>query len=161
MLCQRCKKNSATFHLTEVVNKEMREKHLCEQCAAQEGEVSPANEPLDQLVKKFVLSHTDAQEIAQLTCDRCGMTFMEFRNSGVLGCPNDYDVFAEPLTALLERAHGGHTQHVAKAPGGRENKHKRQHKLVQLKSRLQDLLEVEDYEQAAALRDEIASLEQQ
>ena len=161
MLCQRCKKRTETYHLTEVIKSEMHEKHLCDQCAAKEGEVIKAQEPLDELVKKFVLAHASSQEVAQLTCPECGMTFMQFKTSGLLGCPNDYEVFKEPLLALLERAHGGRTQHVAKVPGGKENKHKRQHEVMRLKRELDEAVAVEDYERAASLRDEMVKLEDQ
>lgn len=161
MLCQRCKKQAATVHLTEIVNSEKREKHLCERCASSEGVSVKVDEPINELVAKFVLSQANSQEIAQLTCGECGITFVQFRNSGQLGCANDYEVFAEPIAALLERAHEGHTQHVGKIPGGKENKHKRQHQMMKLKNQLQSAVEVEDYERAANLRDQIKTLEEQ
>lgn len=159
MLCQRCKKHTATVHLTTVVGSEMQEKHLCGDCATQEGETIKPDVPIDQLVKKFVLSQANAEELAQLTCPECGMTFMQFRNSGLLGCPNDYDAFNKPLVGLLDRAHAGRTQHVGKIPGGKENRHKRQHELMDLKRKLDEAVKSEDYERAATLRDEIARQE--
>jgi len=161
MLCQKCKKQTATVHLTEVINNEKRERHLCQQCASNQGVSVDANEPINQLLAKFVLAQAEAQEIAKLTCSQCGTSFMDFRNSGLLGCPNDYKVFKEPLSGLLERAHEGRTQHVGKVPGGKENKHKRQHQLVRIKAKLDEAVRVEDYELAARLRDEIKALEQQ
>ena len=161
MLCQHCKKIEATVHLTEVMNGEKREKHLCEQCASQDGVTVKAQEPINQLVAKFVLAQADAKEVAELTCSECGTTFLQFRNTGLLGCPNDYNVFEGPLKGLLERAHEGRSQHVGKVPGGRENRHKHQHRMLLLKKELQQVLDVEDYKRAAALRDEIKTLEQQ
>jgi protein arginine kinase activator len=160
MLCQLCKKQPATVHLTEVVEGEKRERHMCDQCAAQEGVMGKSQEPVNELVAKFVLAQASARDVAQLTCPECGMTFLQFRNSGLLGCPNDYHVFEKPLLGLLERAHGGRTQHVGKVPGGKENKHKRQHELMILKPDLQRAVDAEDYERAAVLRDKIRKLEQ-
>ena len=34
MLCEKCEKNQATFHYTEVVNGVKNEHHLCSECAA-------------------------------------------------------------------------------------------------------------------------------
>jgi protein arginine kinase activator len=48
---------------------------------------------------------------------------------------------------------------VGKIPGGRENKHKRQHELMTLKRELQDAVDLEDYERAASLRDKIKEVE--
>jgi len=160
MLCQRCKKKQATVHLTTVVDNQMQEKHLCEQCAAQLGETVSYELSLDQILKKFIVS-AGAEDMSHLTCPQCGTTFMQFRNTGLLGCPADYDAFKEPLTVLVERAHGGRTQHVGKVPRGRENKRKRQHELMHLKNELEQAVQIEDYEQAAILRDKIAKLEQQ
>lgn len=166
MLCQKCKKHAATVHLTEIINNEKREKHLCEQCAAMDGVTgSIVQEPIkghvQQIMAKFVMSQPEAKETSQLTCDECGMTFLQFRNGGLLGCPNDYETFRTPLMGLLEKAHEGRTQHVGKIPGGRENKHKRQHALMRLTRELQDAVDIEDYERAANLRDQIKGLEQQ
>lgn len=161
MMCQACKKQAATVHLTEVVNSERRERHLCEPCAAKEGVTGKIPEPINELVAKFVLAQGNTQELAQLTCAECGMTFLQFRNSGLLGCPNDYNVFDEPLSGLLERAHGGQTRHVGKVPGDKENKHKRQHELMRIKPELQQAIEAEDYKRASRLHERIKELEEQ
>ena len=36
MICERCHKKEATIHITEVLNGNRTEKHLCQDCAAQE-----------------------------------------------------------------------------------------------------------------------------
>jgi protein arginine kinase activator len=59
----------------------------------------------------------------------------------------------------MEKAHEGRTQHVGKIPGGKENKHKRQHEIMKIKHDLQDAVEIEDYERAAMLRDKLKGLE--
>lgn len=38
MLCDNCKKNEATVHMTRVVNGKKSERHLCNACAKQQGE---------------------------------------------------------------------------------------------------------------------------
>jgi len=160
MLCQKCKKSQATVHLTEIQNNEKREKHLCELCAAQEGITDKAQQPINQLVEKFVLAQKMGKELSQVSCPDCGINFLQFRNGGLLGCPHDYQIFKEPLMNILEKAHEGRIQHVGKIPGGRENKHKRQHELMKIKRDLQEAIDVEDYERAAVLRDKIKKLEQ-
>lgn len=159
MLCQRCKKNPATVHLTEIVDSEKRERHLCEKCSAQEGLVVQSHEPINELLAQFVMAHAGAQELAQLSCQKCGMTFTQFRNGGLLGCPEDYQTFRKPLLALLERVQEGNTEHVGKVPGRKGQKRKRQHKIMQLQRKLKRAVSVEDYETAAALRDQIEAME--
>ena len=37
IVCQVCKKNMATVHLTEIIKNKKREIHLCEECASKKG----------------------------------------------------------------------------------------------------------------------------
>ena len=37
MLCNICHKNEATVHLTEIIDNQITELHLCEECARQKG----------------------------------------------------------------------------------------------------------------------------
>ena len=48
-------------------------------------------------------------------CPDCGIGFLEFRRTGRLGCPHDYDVFRDQLRTMIERLHR-HSQHTGKRP---------------------------------------------
>ena len=148
----------ATVHLTEIVNGQKIEKHLCEKCAASEGLTVKANVPISQLLEDFILqtSDSDAQEPV---CEVCGMTFSEFRQQGRLGCPHDYDAFSEALPDLLDRAQNGATEHVGKVPRHSGRDQKRQNAILRLRAQLRGAIAAEDYEQAAGLRDQIKELE--
>jgi protein arginine kinase activator len=161
MLCQKCKKNQATVHLTDIVKEEKHERHLCDECAQAENVTIKSHTPINELLASFVMNQAGAQELADLKCELCGTTFVEFRNNGLLGCPNDYDVFEEALLPLLERAHGeGATHHVGKAPSGRtEESDTRQRDLQLLRRQLNEAVESEDYEAAAEIRDKIKTLD--
>lgn len=159
MLCQRCKKHTATVHLTEIVKSEKREKHLCEKCAAEEGVTMKQHVPLNELLTNFLVSQAGAQELGDLTCPECGMSFVEYRNHGLLGCPNDYDVFEKVLGPLIERAHEGGTHHVGKTPKHAGKGESRQRDLMRLRRELDAAVRREDYERAAEIRDQIQTLE--
>ena len=104
MLCQKCKKNTATVHLTDLIKGEKREKHLCEECASEEGVTVKQHVSITDVLNSFLMSQSAIQELANLKCPECGLTFVEFRTQGLLGCPNDYDVFGEPLAAVISKA---------------------------------------------------------
>ncbi|MBN1344422.1 MAG: UvrB/UvrC motif-containing protein [Phycisphaerae bacterium] len=161
MLCQRCGKNPATVHLTDIVKNEKHEKHLCDQCAQNENITVKSHTPINEMLASFVMEQSRARELAELKCQECGNTFVEFRNNGLLGCPNDYDAFEEALLPLLERAHGeGATHHVGKAPGERTSEaDQRRRELMRLRQQLSDAVEREEYEVAARLRDQIKTQE--
>ncbi|MFW6132630.1 MAG: UvrB/UvrC motif-containing protein [Planctomycetota bacterium] len=160
--CDRCHERPATVHLTEIVEGEKIEKHLCEQCAAGEGITIKANVPISQLLEDFILQSSQEESQAQtqeLRCEVCGLTFTAFRKQAVLGCPNDYDAFAPQLEPLLARAQNGATQHVGKVPSRAGSTQKKQTAILRLRGELKDAVAREDYEAAADLRDRIKSLE--
>jgi protein arginine kinase activator len=188
MKCDNCNK-TATVHLTEIRNGKKVEKHLCEQCAAQsEGFPVKSHTPINELLTNFVLAHSGLQqkETGSSTCEQCGITWAEFRQSGLLGCQRDYDVFDRDLTPLLQRAHEGGTHHVGKVPtrqgapaavdapgtgalaaaGTGEPTTvapaapaRKKVDLGKLRKELNRAVEVEDYERAAKLRDQIREAE--
>jgi protein arginine kinase activator len=162
MKCDNCNK-TATVHLTEIKHGKKIEKHLCEQCAAQnEGLPVKSHTPINELLTNFVMAHSGLQKEVGHACDNCGITWAEFRQSGLFGCANDYQVFEKDLTPLLQRAHEGATHHVGKVPtrrGGSGVPMKRQIDLTKLRKELAKAVEAEDYERAAKLRDQIRQAE--
>lgn len=161
MLCQRCKKTTATVHVTDITEaSENVERHLCERCAEQEGVMQKATmEPLNELLTSFVLGQAGATSVEDLRCENCGMTFADFRNQGVLGCPNDYDVFGELLDPLIRQAHESATHHIGRIPAGRPANEVKEHQLIRLQRELDAAVAREDYEAAARLRDELKAAE--
>ncbi len=162
MKCQNCN-NSATVHLTEIKAGKKIEKHLCEQCAAQnEGLPVKSHMPINELLTNFVMQHSGLQKEAGTACEYCGITWSEFRQNGLLGCAHDYTLFERDLTPLLQRAHEGANHHIGKVPtrrGGSGVPMKRQVDLVKLRRELGKAIEAEDYERAAKLRDQIKQVD--
>ena len=164
MKCETCGK-PATVHLTEIKNGKKVEKHLCEQCAAQsEGLSTKAHMPINELLTNFVMNHTGLQNKPQetLACPQCGITWAEFRQTGLLGCEHDYPTFDKDMTPLLKRAHEDAAHHVGKVPTRRGSSGvpiKRTLDADKLRKELARAVETEDYERAARLRDQIRQAE--
>ncbi|MCC7013170.1 MAG: UvrB/UvrC motif-containing protein [Planctomycetes bacterium] len=174
MLCQVCKQNDASVHVTEVNQvfhpdpqggKEIaklsaQERHLCEACAqAAKLPHQPAG-GVAEIWKLLQASQQKRQkrETAGLTCPECGMTLRDFRQRGRLGCAKDYEVFGAQLRDLLERIHGA-TQHVGRRPGGDDEDQRRVQRILELRAALDAAIRDEAYEAAAKLRDELKSLQ--
>ncbi len=157
--CGRCSK-PAVLHITEIREGDVQALHLCESCAKDYLNTSPTESPAPAETVKGSLSSEVPDEADDKTCPNCGISFKEFRAQGRLGCAHDYVVFQEELLPLLENIHG-ETQHVGKVPKRAPDASQRQFRLVKLKSRLRAAVEEELYEEAARLRDEIATLETQ
>src|SRR5215813_7651018 len=69
-------------------------------------------------------------------CPVCGLKFVEFRNSGRLGCPHDYQEFREELLPLLENIHGDPPRHNGKVPRRLPVSKQMQSELIQLRKQL-------------------------
>ncbi len=161
--CQSCKQQPATVHLTEIARDgEKRERHLCEACAQTEN-VTPKPQPtakVSHLLSAFVEGgKAGAKQIADLACPDCGITFVEFRSSGLLGCPHDYNAFEKALVPLIERAHQGASHHIGKMPSGQDTSRRVENDLLRLRRKLTRAVDDERFEEAAQLRDDISSLE--
>jgi protein arginine kinase activator len=157
--CDKCGK-PASIHLTEISGGQKVEKHLCAECAAAENLTDKVEIPISQLLEDFVLQSGGAgKEFDQRECDVCGMTFAEFRAHGLLGCPNDYEVFEDLLDPMLDRAHEDATQHLGKVPKRAGADQQRATELLRLRAELKTAVTQEDYERAASLRDTIREME--
>ncbi len=77
---------------------------------------------------------------------------MEFRAEGRLGCPHDYEVFRIGLEPLLQRIHRA-ARHCGKRPHHRAVNAATEAELLELRRRLREAVEIENYEEAARLRD--------
>jgi protein arginine kinase activator len=161
MKCDHCN-NPATVHLIEIINGKKVEKHLCEQHASEAGVgMKIAAGPINSLLEKFVMKNTGLElPAAPLRCEHCGVSYEEFRKSGLLGCPECYKAFEAPLTPLLQRAHEGATSHLGKIPPGAGASAHRQHRLRQLQRELEQAIASEQYELAARLRDQVRQAEE-
>lgn len=151
--CQRCSERPV-IHITELEGKAVKEIHLCYKHAQEylrENESAPAEEGSVAVAAVETIS-SDAK------CPLCHLTFDEFRSSGRLGCPNDYEVFRNELGPLLENVHGA-LRHSGKVPKHLPADAQIRTRLMQLRQELQQAVAVEDYEKAARLRDRIGQLE--
>lgn len=168
MKCQCCKR-SATIHITEIHNGQRVETHLCEECAQQQGVAVKNQIPINELLSTLLsvqgigegesLNAADTSE--DVVCPDCGMTFDKFRKEGLLGCPNDYEIFGKQLEPMIENAQGGHTEHHGKVPDTVPEVTKLQLEIQKLQKDLDTAVKNEDYEAAAALRDRIKELQEQ
>ncbi len=160
--CDHCEK-PATHHSVEIRKGQKIEKHLCDAHAAQEGlSVKAAHTPINELLTNFVKLHSGAAPAVatEAVCETCGLTFGEFREHSLMGCPQCYTAFKIPLAPYLERAHEGATHHIGKTPHRMGGGEKRQEQLLVLRKRLNDAVTNEDYELAARLRDEVRRFEE-
>lgn len=161
MLCDICGKNPATVHLTEIVDDQMAELHLCEECARKKSEQMEQQFGLSDLLAGLAEFGKPVQEKEDVTlkCKKCGFTFANFKKIGRLGCGDCYDSFRKYLGPLLKRIHGS-SRHAGKVPLRQARAGKAGTDLLtNLRYKLQKAIETEAFEEAARIRDQIRELE--
>lgn len=178
MKCQICQEHAASIHVSEVredpdvassdhLKHHVEHQHLCSGCAGQlelpfvaptkKGLTNPKH--MAEIWK--VIQATAQKQYAQaaVTCPDCGMSLTEFRAKGRLGCPRCYEVFSKQVGPLLERIHNA-TSHKGRVPGVDVDAADLERRQADLKRRLDEAIRAEDYETAAALRDELQQIEE-
>jgi protein arginine kinase activator len=159
MVCDLCKQNVATVHLTQMIDGKTKKIDLCETCSKAKGVDDPTGFSLADLL----LGLGAAQEMEQasgggdLRCPHCGFTQSDFRKSGRLGCAQCYDTFADGLETLLKTMHKS-TRHVGKVPAVLKKSQDLNDRLRTLEKKLQKAVADEDFELAVNLRDEIKEM---
>lgn len=148
--------------LTQIVNGQVSELALCEACARAKGLFDPQSltfaekffpEEFKQRVDKLVRELTGAESAAEpapslgvlSNCPICGFSMEDYRRTGHLGCPDCYTVFAQELDPTAEED----AEPADEAPAVTR---------ARLQKELQQAIAREDYERAAALRDQINAL---
>jgi protein arginine kinase activator len=152
--CQVCGSSPATVHLTNLVEGQKKEKHLCQGCAESQQLEQEQELNLPAILQNLIGQHVGPQsdELARLACPTCGIRYMEFRARGRLGCPHDYVAFRSGLEPLLQRIHRS-ARHVGKSPRQGGTPPERYSALVELRRQLDAAVAAEAYEEAARLRD--------
>ncbi|MBN2119950.1 MAG: UvrB/UvrC motif-containing protein [Candidatus Omnitrophica bacterium] len=160
MLCDVCTKNPATVHLTEIIAGKIIEVHLCEECAKKKSEEFQKQFNITNFLSELVnVDPAGKTGLPALHCSNCGLTYQEFKKKGRLGCPQCYEDFKSQLQPLLRRMQGS-SRHRGKTPKIKIKKEiPFDERMKELKAYLERAIKLEEYEEAARIRDEIRELE--
>lgn len=172
MECNECKKRPATLLFTQIINGNKSEIQVCEPCAKKLGymkdnDMEGAYSLHDLLTGLFNFSspQIDLQNNnlfnvkEELECPKCNITFTDFKRIGKFGCAQCYDTFRGNLETVFRRVHSGNTKHHGKIPKRKGKNLHAKRELETYRIKLQQLIEQEEFEQAAVVRDEIKRLE--
>ncbi len=154
MKCDLCEQE-AVVHMTQVVDGEMKEYHLCEEHAKKQG--IDIDSPISITDILMGLGPTEKQGVVgglTLSCPRCGMARDEFRKAGRLGCPDCYKTFMAELAVAVKAMHHS-TQHTGKIPAREGVQTRVKSKIARLQKDLEAAVSREEFEKAAQIRDEI------
>lgn len=172
MLCQKCNKNEATIHMIKFINGEKSEVWLCEKCAKEFSEVSLdifKGKKIDNGFQDIIsglfesLDKTNSNNTKKIdmkidiVCKNCGMTASKLKTTLKVGCPHCYNNLVEPIKEILQKTQGS-SIHVGKIPKIIKDECEKEDKIRLLEQEMEDYILIEDYENAALLRDKIKEL---
>ncbi len=157
--CDLCGKNEATMKVSQFdKNGKVTEISVCTDCAHARGftDVQKIKANVAEIIAE--LKNRVDEGDAKVVCRGCGMSYAEFKRQGRLGCAECYTAFHEQLLPLVRRIHGA-VQHVGRtATGGRKQAQVKLN-VQKLRDALTNAIKAEDYEKAAALRDQLKKTE--
>lgn len=161
MICEQCKKDEATVHLTQVVEGDVKKLHFCESCAKDSGVDTKSGSSITD----FFLGSGDTpnataaveagQEVVALVCPHCNLSRVDFKRGGRLGCMHCYEIFRAELEPLVQAMHHA-DRHIGKCPSRMSKSVLMEEALFRLQEELARAVAGEKFEEAARLRDEIS-----
>ncbi|EHJ08564.1 UvrB/UvrC motif-containing protein [Staphylococcus simiae] len=177
MLCENCQLNEAEIKLKVTSKHGTEEKWVCQTCAqGNHPWNSSQDHSLDQehqddieeaFVVKQILQHLatkhgiDFQEIAfreEKRCPSCQMTLKDIAHVGKFGCSECFTTFKDDIYDIVRRVQGGQFEHVGKTPQSSYKKLALKRKIEEKNQYLSTLIEEQNFEEAAIVRDEIKAL---
>lgn len=171
MKCDRCHEKPAVFRITQTVNGQVDELHLCQDCSAK-MQAEYAKHSWGKLFQDNVfggwLGGTGGipsfgeghEELEESRCQSCGTSYEDFRRTGLFGCPACYRSFNDKLDKMFLRVQGG-SRHTGRLNTATSLEASVSEHLKQLRENQRQAVANEDYELAARLRDELRQLIQE
>lgn len=164
MLCEKCKLNPAVVHIVKIVNGKKTTLNLCEQCSKAYEEMifgANQNKKINEIIAN-ILNLNDQfvkeEQKETIKCERCGLTLEEFKKVGRLGCSQCYSTFDEQLRNIIDNVQVK-SIHTGKIPRRDGLELKKKNEVLKLKRELEDRVSREEFEEAAAIRDQIKEIE--
>lgn len=167
MKCQLCGINEATEELRCNINDKKMNLKLCQECAHEfSKKIIPSYTSIYDTIGSLTSGlfgskpHKEPEVLKAVSrCRGCGMSYDEFVSSGKLGCSECYKSFHDRLLRPLKQIHGTY-EHVGKIPNRAGGQLKTIRKIEKLKAQLSEAIQVQEFEKAAQLRDEINRLKE-
>jgi len=174
MICEFCNNNEANIHLIKVINNNMEKVNLCIDCMKNlsfftDEEIFNDLTKIISKVFEIDIKIIDKGGINKLfnkinttenkKCSFCGVGLSDIKAMGRVGCGNCYKEFKENLSPIIKTIHGS-IEHKGKVPLISGDDIKLEKEIRDLKFKLREEITVENFEEAAKLRDTIKKLQQ-
>ncbi|NJM36538.1 MAG: excinuclease ABC subunit B [Akkermansiaceae bacterium] len=167
MKCDFCAKKSTVF-LTQLVDGQMKKVCLCDECAKERGVTDPTGFSLADLLAGGLGAMAEAATVTAKPpvvragngkqCATCDFTIEDLKRVRRLGCADCYTTFHDEVSQMIRGMHKG-TSHSGKVPEGLIAMQFKSQRLEELRTKLEQAISSESYEEAADIRDLIRNLD--
>jgi protein arginine kinase activator len=173
MTCDFCKKNIATVHLIRVQNDNVEKVNICSECAKDFSFFSEDDfyNDLSNILSKIFQSdlgniynsgvHKSLGSLdvkKNKSCPFCGTDLKSIKKLGKMGCPHCYSEFRSVLLPIMKAIHKD-IEYRGKIPETIPRQMRLEKSISDLRNRLKREIFVENFEEAARIRDAIKQLE--
>ena len=173
MTCDFCKKNIATVHLIRVQNDNVEKVDICSECARDFSffteddfykDLSNILSRIFQADQENIYESSKRQSLGNLdikknrSCPFCGTDQKSIKKQGKMGCPHCYNEFRSILLPIIKAIHQD-IKYRGRIPETVPRQMKLEKSISDLRNRLKKEIFVENFEEAARIRDEIKQLE--
>ena len=158
MICDMCKLNEAKISVEQVADGVTKNIYLCPACSQRLG-FGMFSKTIDISITKILEANDNDDGRKSEQCPVCGLSFREIESKKMIGCPECSSFFKAEIMEIL-----GKKKKNLKYSGFITDEQSSEtffetHSSEELHEELKKAVETEDYERAAALRDEIKALE--
>ncbi|UTD12109.1 UvrB/UvrC motif-containing protein [Treponema denticola] len=158
MICDMCKLNEAKISVEQVADGVTKNIYLCPACSQRLG-FGMFSKTIDISITKILEANDNDDGRKSEQCPICGLSFREIESKKMMGCPECFSFFKAEIMEIL-----GKKKKNLKYSGFITDEQSSEtffetHSSEELHEELKKAVETEDYERAAALRDEIKALE--
>lgn len=172
MICDYCGKKEATIHLIKIYdNNDVERVNLCKNCAKSMSFLSEDDffGSIADIISKILESDFEEAGAEKKLfsgigskgykrCSGCNIDLRTIKRIGRVGCSKCYEEFKQELTPLIKVIHGS-LEHKGKIPSNSNELLKIEKEIKDLRYRLEEEVTIENFEEAAKLRDRIRRLE--
>jgi len=173
MNCDFCHNNEATIHLIKIQDTNVERINICKECAK---DLSFLNEEdfyndIARVLYRFFNIGNDGHRFGRdkkilrdisygrnRKCPVCGIDLKTIKKNGKVGCSNCYNEFKDILLPIIKSIHGG-IENKGKIPVNTSRKIRLEKNIRDLRNKLQNEIIIENFEEAAKIRDKIKKLE--
>ncbi len=157
MICDLCHQREATFFVEQTSKSGKRKLHFCAECVKQRGFSTDPRE-LSKALNSLFQEFFKQGESKDLVCPVCGQHLSQILLTGLVGCPECYEIFKDNIIQYLEK-HNAWGTYSGSMPKRLASFRCPLTDRIEVQKKLEQAIQDEDYEKAAFYRDYLHAIE--